>query len=211
MKRGSSRAKRPSEVPRDALLHEDLAGWEAMDEAARERELEEMGWSAERMRGVVAAARAKADADAGEKPGSGAKVVDLRAVREQRRTRWTMFAVAASVALVAGSLGSHELATTVPHGKVDCPTYVAPPPPWARARPLMEHGLRQCAMHYWGECQDSLDQAKDIWPEGKDLPKVKAARKAMADAHVPESPGSSPEHQVEPNPAPGERPLQRTP
>ncbi len=211
MKRGSSRAKRPSDVLRDALLHADLAEWEAMDEASRDAELEEMGWSAERMRGMVDAARAKGDVDAEEKPASGAKVVDLRAARAQASTRWTMFAVAAGVALVAGSLGSHKLATTMPKGNVAYPTYVAPPPPWARARPLLERGLRQCEMHYWGECQESLDEAKDIWPEGEDLPKVKAARQAIEDAHTPQAPGTSPLEQVKPNPAPGERPLQRTP
>ncbi len=211
MKRGSSATRRPSAVLSDALLHDDLAEWEAKDQVSRDAELEEMGWSASRMRAVVDAARAEAEVDAEEKPASAAKVVDLRAAREERRTRWGMLAVAAGVALLVGSVGTHRLATTMPKGEVAYPTYVAPPAPWARARPLLERGLRQCEMHYWSECQDSLDLARDIWPEGEDLPKVKAARRAIEDAHVPPAPGSSPLEQVKPNPAPGERPLQRTP
>jgi hypothetical protein len=66
-------------------------------------------------------------------------------------------------------------------------------------------------MRYYGECQDALDEARDISPKNEDLPEVRAARAAIEKAHTPKPPGSFHEPSVEPGIAPGERPLQRTP
>ena len=99
-----------------------------------------------------------------------AKVVDLSAARAKKAaatTRWGLFAAAAAVALLVGGGGAQYAATRMPPTTVTYATVGSPPSPWELAAPARRRALRACALGYYGECQDLLDEAQKIDPEGE--------------------------------------------
>jgi hypothetical protein len=211
MKQGASPRRRLAEVLDEAVLHDDLAEFQAKDAADRDRELAEMGYDDARMQALVEAARAQAAAAPVQKARASGEVVDLRKAREARRTRWVPLLAAAGVLLGVGGAATRWAATTMPVATVTYPTEVAGPPREELARAWTDLALHKCGMHYWGECRDHLDEAQKLWPQNEDRAEVKAARKAIEDAGTPKAPDPSQELRVKPGLAPGERPLQRTP
>jgi hypothetical protein len=138
-------------------------------------------------------------------------VVDLQAVRAKRATRWGLFAAAAAVALAVGGSGAEYLATREPASTLTFPTYSPPSSNEQLAASLKKRGLRACAMGYYGEGLDSLDEAAKHDANVDNDPAVQAARRAIDEAYRGHAPGLSNELYSKPPLGPGERPLQRTP
>jgi hypothetical protein len=95
-------------------------------------------------------------------------------------------------------------ATWKPATTVTYATVGHPPSPRELAAPARRRGLRLCAQGYYAECQDALDQARAIDPDGEGDAAVQAAREAIEADHP------TPVY-VKPGLEPRERPLQRHP
>jgi hypothetical protein len=93
-------------------------------------------------------------------------------------------------------------ATRMPPTTVTDATVGSPPSPWELAAPSRRRALRARALGYHGECQDLLDEAQKVDPEGENHAQVQGARSAIAGSH-PEA------NSVKAPVRPGERPLQR--
>ncbi len=204
-----------AEVLDEVLAHEEIEEIMAADRAERRRDLVAQGYDPARLRARIDAARAAAYAKPEEaakpvaptEPANAAKVVDLSAARAKKAaatTRWGPFLAAAAVALLVGGSGAQYAATRMPPTTVTYATVGSPPSPWELAAPSRRRALRACALGYYGECQDLLDEAQKIDPEGESNAQVQGARSEIA--------GSHPEPNYVKAPlGPGERPLQRHP
>lgn len=201
----------------DAIrLHADLEEHEAKAPAERERELGELGYDPAAIRARIAAAREAAYGRPGVAPAPSAappaKVVDLgaaRAARQVAATRWGLLAAAAAVALLVGGGGVQVASTWMPARTVDYPTEVRPPSPEQRAAPSRKRAFRLCALGYYEECQDVLDEVREIDPEGESSDAVKAARKSILDAYLARDANNAGGLFAKPPVGPKERPLQR--
>jgi hypothetical protein len=201
-----------AEVLDEVLAHEEIEEIMAADRAERRRDLVAQGYDPARLKARIDAARAAAYAKPAEaaKPVAeveAAKVVDLSAARAKKAaatTRWGLFAAAAAVALLVGGGGARYAATRMPPTTVTYATVGSPPSPWELAAPSRRRALRACALGYYGECQDLLDEAQKIDPEGENNAQVQGARSEIAGSHPEPNLVKAPLH-------PGERPLQRHP
>jgi hypothetical protein len=81
-------------------------------------------------------------------------------------------------------------------------------PPVASCR--AEKNARSCSSHYWGECEDKLDEAGRLDRPGNETLEVNEARNRIGMALDAETYGDVPTY-AKPSLGPGERPLQRTP
>jgi hypothetical protein len=190
-----------AEVLDEVLAEEELAELAAMDLAALEKELVDSGYDPARLEARITSAREAAYAQ------PVAKVVDLSAARAKKAaaaTRWGLMAAAAAVALLVGGGGAQYAATWTPATTVTYATVGNPPSPWELAAPLRRRALRACAQGYYGECQDDLDEARKVDPEGEKDPMVQDARATIAADHPTEV-------YAKPHVGPKERPLQRHP
>jgi hypothetical protein len=189
------------------LAHEEIEELMAVDRAERRKDLVAKGYDPARLKARIDAARAAAYAKPAEAAKPVAKVVDLSAARAKKAaatTRWGLFAAAAAVALLVGGGGAQYAATRMPPTTVTYATVGSPPSPWELAAPSRRRALRACALGYYGECQDLLDEAQKIDPEGENNAQVQGARSEIA--------GSHPDNLfVKPPIGPKERPLQRHP
>ena len=172
---------------------------------------------------AMAAAMAKAglpafdavpDAQAKLPSGATGKVVDFQAAREKRvaKTRWALFLPAAAGFAALGGGVTQQVATTMPEPEIVYPTNTLPPSLHAIAEVVRGRALRQCQQEYWRECEDTLDQAKAIDPDGEDEPAVRDARQDLDRWHRGAPPGVEVEHfrdLSKPSLGPGERRLQR--
>jgi hypothetical protein len=210
-----------AEILDEVLAHEEIEELMAADRAERRKDLVARGYDPARLKARIDAARAAAYAKPAEaaKPGEAAKpaapaepvkaakVVDLSVARAKKAaatTRWGRFAAAAAVALLVGGGGAQYAATRMPPTTVTYATVGSPPSPWELAAPSRRRALRACALGYYAECQDLLDEAQKIDPEGENNAQVQGARSEIA--------GSHPEPlYVKPPIGPGERRLQRHP
>jgi hypothetical protein len=201
-----------AEILDEVLAHEEMEELMAADRAERRRDLVAQGYDPARLKARIDAARAAAYAKpaAAAKPpapAEAAKVVDLSTARAKKAaatTRWGPFLAAAAVALLVGGGGARYAATRMPPTTVTYATVGSPPSPWELAAPSRRRALRACALGYYGECQDLLDEAQKIDPEGENNAQVQGARSEIAGSH-PEP------HYVKAPLHPGERPLQRHP
>jgi phospholipase/lecithinase/hemolysin len=196
-----------AEVLDEVLAHEEIEELMAADRAERRKDLVAKGYDPARLKARIDAARAAAYAKPAEAAKPVAKVADLSAARAEKvaaTTRWGLFAAAAAVALLVGGGGAQYAATRMPPTTVTYATVGSPPSPWELAAPSRRRALRACALGYYAECQDLLDEAQKIDPEGENNAQVQGARSEIA--------GSHPEPlYVKPPIGPGERRLQRHP
>ncbi len=172
---------------------------------------------------AIAAAMAKAGlpaldaapgAPAKVQSSASSKVVDLRAAREERvaKTRWAWFLPAAAGFLLLGGGVTQQVATTMPEPQVFYPTHTSPPSLHEIAEVVRGRALRQCRLYYFSECEDALDQAKAIDPDGETEPAIRDARAEIDAWHRGAPPGVEIEHyrdMSKPPLGPGERRLQR--
>ena len=146
--------------------------------------------------------------------GATSKVADLRAARDKRiaKTRWAWFLPAAAGFAALGGGITQQVATTMPKPQVFYPTHTLPPSLHEIADVVRGRALRQCRLEYWSECEDTLDQAKSIDPDGEKEPAVSEARAAIDRWHRGAPPGVEIEHprdMSKPTIGPDERRLQR--
>ncbi|HEY3821359.1 MAG TPA: hypothetical protein VGL81_29535 [Polyangiaceae bacterium] len=206
-----------SHVLEEVLLDEEIERYQAMSSAEVDERLAKSGFdealTLERMAAGRAAAYAAPVAEVPLPAAPPSNVVDLAAKRAARvaSTRWLPFLAAAGLALVAGGGGAQYAATRMPARTVEYPTRVLPPPPGKVAAPVRRWALRQCALGYFGECEDALDDARAIDPEGENDAAVKEARTAIMLARDGETPGGANGLYAKPRIGPTERPLQRHP
>jgi hypothetical protein len=211
-----------ADVIDEALLHEELDEFDAMDPEVLRKELAAAGYDAEATRAAVVAARDQAYSEppaaseppvAQAPPAPPAKVVSLASAKKKREgfARLMPLAIAAGVALAADLGGYQYAASYRPPMTTNYPVYVGPPTPQQRALSRKERGLRLCTLGYYGECRDWLDEADKLDPDTEKDPRVKAARKSIAAEEQGESPEGMPEYNAKPPLGPGERPLQRSP
>jgi hypothetical protein len=196
-----------AEVLDEVLAHEEIEELMAANPAERRKDLVAKGYDPARLKARIDAARAAAYAKPAEAAKPVAKVVDLSSARAKKAaatTRWGLFAAAAAVALLVGGGGAQYAATRMPPTTVTYATVGSPPSPWELAAPSRRRALRACALGYYSECQDLLDEAQKIDPEGENNAEVQDARAAIASSH-PEP------RYVKPHEGPGERRLQRHP
>ena len=198
-----------AEVLDEVLAHEEIEELMAANPAERRKDLVAKGYDPARLKARIDAARAAAYAKpaAPAEPAKAAKVVDLSAARAKKAvatTRWGLFVAAAAVALLVGGGGAQYAATRMPPTTVTYATVGSPPSPWELAAPSRRRALRACALGYYSECQDLLDEAQKIDPEGENNAQVQEARAAIGSSH-PEP------RYVKPPLGPGERRLQRHP
>jgi hypothetical protein len=146
--------------------------------------------------------------------GAAGKVVDLKAARDKRiaKTRWAWFLPAAAGFAALGGGITQQVATTMPEPTVVYPTNTLPPSLHEIAEIVRGRALRQCKLEYWTECEDTLDQAKAIDPDGENEPAVMDARDYIDGWRRGAPPGAEVEHfrdLSKPGLGPGERRLQR--
>ncbi len=149
--------------------------------------------------------------------GSTGKVVDLQAERAKRvgKTRWMMFLPAAAAFSVIGGGAAQQVATTMPEPTVTYPTNTHQLTPHQIGDFVRGRALRLCKLQYWGECEDLLDKAKGVNPEGESEPAVQSARELIGLWHKDQAPGVEQRDreierlQSKPPLGPGERRLQR--
>ena len=159
----------------------------AADRAERRRDLVAQGYDPARLKARIDAARAAAYAKPAEaaKPVAkveAAKVVDLSAARAKKAaatTRW-------GPSWPRPPLPSSSAGRGTVRGDADAADHRdlrdggSPPSPWELAAPSRRRALRACALGYDGECQDLLDEAQKIDPEGENNAQVQGARSLRA-------------------------------
>ncbi len=99
--------------------------------------------------------------------------------KRQRRREAVVYigglATAAAVALVVRST-TPETTTTVPSANA------AARPPQSRASELRNEAFDACGRGHWAECEQKLDEAKALEPEGERDPDVQHARRMASEA-----------------------------
>lgn len=148
---------------------------------------------------------------------SVAKVVSIQRTKESKvaprrvqggSSRWGLLAAAACVTLVVTG-GSSTMATWRPTPTVHYSTYVPPPTAKQVAEALRRNGLALCRQAYMGECEDALDKARSLDPDGDSTPEVNDARDLIADDASRTRSDRRNEFYAKPPVGPTERPLQR--
>lgn len=197
-------------------LHAELEELEAMTPAEQERELEGLGGDPALTRATIEAAREAAYARPPVAPVAppappAAKVVDFQAARARRSplARWGILAAAAAVALAVGGTGFQLASNGTPAKTATFATTRLPPTVDQRAAWSRKGAFRQCALGYFEECHDALDEAEKGDPEGESSPAVQAARKSIVDHHLALDPNAAGGFLAKPQVGPTERPLQR--
>jgi len=123
--------------------------------------------------------------------GSTGKVVDLQTERAKRvgKTRWMMFLPAAAAFTVIGGGAAQQVATIMPEPTVTYPTNTHQLTTQQVGQFARGRALQLCKLQYWGECEDMLDRAKAIDPEGENVDVVTSARQLIGFWHKDQPPG----------------------
>jgi hypothetical protein len=204
---GAPPQKSLADVLDDLLLQEELEELRATDPADAAKELAELGFDAERTKARVLAAR---EAVYAPKPAPQGEVVNLAAARAKRKLVAHPYAMAAAaaLALVAGGSGVQFGSTYRPPTTVSYPVRTEGYTPQQVAAAEASRALRLCALGYFGECQDALDDARATYPGIETNELVALARQQIADdqGRVHERPRD--ERYAKPGVGPHERPLQ---
>lgn len=197
-------------------LHAELEELEAMTPAEQERELEGLGGDPALTRATIEAAREAAYARPPVAPvvplaPPSAKVVDFQAARAKRTplARWGILAAAAAVALAVGATGLQLASHDTPGGTATFATTRPPPTVDPKAAWSRKRAFRLCALGYFEECHDALDEAEKDDPEGESSDAVKAARQSIVDHQLAQDPNAAGGLRAKPPVGPNERPLQR--
>ncbi len=196
-------------------LHDELEEFEAMTPAEQERELEALGQDAAPTRASIEATREAAYARPPVAPVApsappAAKVVDFQAARAKRTglARWGPYAAAAAVALAVGGTGFKLAFDGTSVRTATLATTRLPPTVDMMAAWSRKGAFRKCALGYFEECRDALDEAAKGDPEGESSEAVQAARKSIVDHSLPRDPNAPRELRAKPGLNPKERALQ---
>jgi hypothetical protein len=161
---------------------EELARVDALSAEAIARELEADGIRREDFPDVDALLR-KGRADV--------PVVAMAAAGARQPTSWVVPLIAAALGAVAAVVGirSAPQSEAWRHGPVKAPEHAppietAPPaPPVSPAVPaaaaLRAEASRACNEHLWGACEQRLNDARILDPEGEDTDEVQAMRRQI--------------------------------
>lgn len=189
-----------ADVIEDIVFEDALAEQRKMTPAELDADLASRGLDGADLEASLAEAMSKAGLPAFEtesasggkiQSGSTAKVVDFQAERERRagKTRWMLFLPAAAAFAVTGGGATQMVATTMPTPTVEYPTNTHPLTPQQIGEVVRGRALRLCRLKYWGECEDLLDKAAAIDPDGESEKAVREAREDISRWHRDQPPG----------------------
>jgi hypothetical protein len=119
-------------------------------------------------------------------PAKPTPVVPLRP-----RPRWGVWLVAATFAAmgVAAVIAMQSNPEVAENDAGRAPETPRPPAALAKAAALRAEAERACAQGLWGACEERLDEAKAIDPEGEIDDRVRNWRTAIAGSHLKLRPG----------------------
>jgi len=163
----STKRKLPPHEAWDVLekmaLHDEAERVASLSEAELDRELQEKGFDPKALRERGTALAEKLRAASAAPPAAQAPVKKTLPTR----VRWAALA-AATMAAVGAAVAIPTAVTTVGKG--------AP----QHALELRREALGACQEARWLECQQGLDAARKLDPEGEERPEVRAAREKIA-------------------------------
>ncbi len=201
----------------DALAEQRKMTPEELDADLARRKLDPADLEADLAKAMSRAGMAPFEEASGGKlqSGSTGKIVDLQTARERRagKTRWMLFMPAAAAFAVFGGGAAQQVASIMPEPTVIYPTNTSQLTPQQIGAFARRRALRLCELQYWGECEDLLDKAEAIDPDGENEAAVRTARELIGYRHRDQPPGveklDREELQSKPSLGPGERRLQR--
>jgi len=140
-----------------------------------------------------------------QKRGGGAPVVDIAAARARRRTAWVVTLIAAALGGIVAVIGIRSAPQIEAwwHGPLKAPEHAppietapAPPPPSPAvlaAASFRAEASRACDEHLWGTCEQRLNDARALDPEGENTDEVRALRRRIEQTILVPSYGAKPQ------------------
>jgi hypothetical protein len=139
------------------------------------------------------------------------KASNVASLPQRRRPPWTLWLVAAALAVVVGALGLVERGAIVAWMKGPAPVDIRPddekprpPTPVEIATKLRDEAETACAGRFWGTCAARLDEAATLDPEGETSARVMGLRTQIHD--IMQKPKGREKPVGPPRPVPGEAP-----